>query len=324
MHRRTLLGALALAALDPQLTQAQPRYPSKPVHMLIPFPPGQGSDVLARALSDRLSAVWGQPVVVDNRSGANGSLAAQGVGRAAPDGQTLLLTSNSPIVINPSLYKKLAYNVEADLRPVALLATTRMALVVNPALPVKTMNELIAYARANPGKLSYGSPGAGSTSHLSMEQFKHATKTDMVHVPYRGSAPAMTDLMSGNVQLMIDGFASSLPHAQTGRVRTLAISGEGESRYVPGVPTFDALGIKGIGSGWYGVLVPAATDARIVQKLNADFTAAATHPEIAGRLSALYLDPVPTMDAAAFGELIKRETAMWARTARALGMYRTE
>jgi tripartite-type tricarboxylate transporter receptor subunit TctC len=326
-RRKILLAAPAAAfALVSKAGNAQSRYPARPVKVLVPFAPGQGSDVLARALSDKLSRLWEQPVIVENRSGANGTLAAQELARSSPDGHTLLLTSNSPIVINPNLYRKLPYSVENDFKSVALLATTELALVVTPSLPVRTVGELLAYARANPGKLSYGSPGAGSTSHLLMEAFKHEFELSMVHAPYKGSAPAMTDLMTGTIQLMMDGLPSSLPHVKSGRIRPLAVSGKTESQYMPGVPTLAASGVRTLptAGGWYGLFVPTAVDAAVVQKLNADFASVMAQPDLLMRLKSLFLEGVPAMSPQQFSQFVRSDTAQWEAATRALGLYRTE
>jgi tripartite-type tricarboxylate transporter receptor subunit TctC len=321
-----MLAAVGGAMLSlPGTGAAQAGFPSKPVRILIPFAPGQGSDVLARALSDKLTAMWSQPVIVENRAGANGSLAAQEVAKAPGDGHTLLLTSNSPMVINPSLYKKLPYDARADFRPVILLATTELALVVSPSLGVKTVADLVAYAQANPGKLSYASPGAGSTSHLAMEAFRRVTKTSMVHIPYKGSAPAMADIMGGSVHLMMDAFPSSVPHVRGGRVLALAVTGKQQSGYLPGVPTLAEAGVQGMpGGAWYGVFAPAGVDQAVADRMNADFASVLKQPEFAPRFRSLYLESAPAMTAAQFGQMVAADAAQWESTTRALGMFRTE
>lgn len=329
MKRRLLLAYSATAALAPSLVSfsanAQTPYPTRAVRILIPFTAGQGSDILARVIATRLSSQWGQAVVVENKAGANGAIAAQEVARAAHDGNTLLLTSNSPIVINPSLYKNLPYNVTKDFRPVALLAKTPLALVANMQQPFKTVPELIAYAKANPGKLSYSSIGAGSTSHMAMEAFKQATNIDVAHIPYKGSAPALNDLIAGHVQIMLDGLPSCLPYIKGGRIRELAVTGNSESSFLRGVPTLDSLGVNGVpAGGWYGLLVQANTDETIVSKLHADFTALMMKQEFQERLRSLSLESSPATSSAEFGELIRRETSQWEGTAKKLGLFRTE
>jgi tripartite-type tricarboxylate transporter receptor subunit TctC len=304
---------------------AQGVYPTRPVRVLIPFAAGQGSDILARALGEQLATRWGQPVVVDNRAGANGAIAAQELAAAAPDGHTLLLTSNSPMVVNPVLYKSLRYDVDRDMRAVALLSTTPLALVANVDKPFTTVTELLAYARSNPGRLSYASIGAGSTSHMCMEAFKQATGIDVVHVPYKGSAPALADVMAGHVDIMIDGLPSALASLKSGKTRALAITGKAESSFLPGVPTLDSLGVKEVpDGGWYGLMAPARTDPAIIAKLHDDFTSLMQRPDVEARLRGLNLEPAPILTSAQFHEMIRRETTMWAATARKLGLYKSE
>lgn len=327
MKRRSFL--LASSMLVPfaagHSQAANGSYPNRPVRVLIPFSPGQGSDILARALGEQLGNQWHQPVIVDNKAGANGALAAQELAAAAPDGHTLLLTSNSPIVVNPVLYKNLKYDVSRDFRPVTLLSTTPLALVANLQQPFKTVPELLAYAKANPGKLSYASIGAGSTSHMCMEAFKQATGIDVVHVPYKGSAPALADLVGGHVQIMIDGLPSALPHVRGGRAQALAITGNTESKFLPGVPTLESLGVQGVpAGGWYGLMAPARTDPAILAQLYADFTSTMKRPDVEARLKSLNLERAPNLTSAQFEAMIHRETLMWADTAKRLGLYKSE
>jgi len=328
MKRRSfLLASSMLAPFAASTSQAanHSTYPSRPVRVLIPFSPGQGSDILARALGEQLGNQWHQPVIVDNKAGANGALAAQELVAAAPDGHTLLLTSNSPIVVNPVLYKNLKYDVSRDFRPVTLLSTTPLALVANLQQPFKTVPELLAYAKANPGKLSYASIGSGSTSHMCMEAFKQATGIDVVHVPYKGSAPALADLVGGHVQIMIDGLPSALPHVRGGRAQALAITGSTESKFLPGVPTLESQGIRGVpAGGWYGLMAPARTDPAILAQLYTDFTSTMKRPDVEARLKSLNLERAPDLTSAQFEDMIRRETLMWADTAKRLGLYKSE
>ncbi|MBH1963706.1 MAG: tripartite tricarboxylate transporter substrate binding protein [Comamonadaceae bacterium] len=328
MQRRSFLlsgAAVAPWVFNTSPALAQSAYPSRPVRILIPFAAGQGSDILARALSEHLTTLWGQPVIVENKAGANGALAAQELAGSAADGHTLLLTSNSPIVVNPVLYKSLRYDVERDFHPIALLSTTPLALVANAAQPYKTVPELLAYAKANPGKLSYASIGAGSTSHMCMEAFKQITGLDAVHVPYKGSAPALADVMAGHVHIMIDGLPSALAAHKSGKTRALAITGPKESSFMPGTPTFDSLGIKGVpAGGWYGLISPARTDPAVLEKLYRDFTSIMKRPDVDAKLRSLNLEPAPPMTSAQFHEMIRKETSMWEGTAKKLGLYKSE
>jgi tripartite-type tricarboxylate transporter receptor subunit TctC len=310
-------GALALPA-------AASTFPQKPVRLVTPFAPGQGSDILARVLGERLTRKWGQSVYVENRSGANGSLALREASRNGDGGHTLLITSNSPVVINPSLYKDLSYDVGRDLKPLLLLSTTDVALFATSGLPARNLDELIALLKKEPGKYSYGSIGTGSTSHLAMETFKRAAGVDLVHVPYRGSSLAMTDLIAGNVQLMFDGLPSSLPHAKAGRIRALAVSGPRDSRFLPGVPGLGRAGLAGTPpGGWYGALASSSIDDALAARLNADLRAVLQEPGIAEKLTELAMDPVEPMSNAQFAAFIDKEQRYWKDVTQSLGIYQS-
>lgn len=327
MKRRTFLtgGTAAALALPFAFTARAQQFPVKPVRLVVPFATGQGSDILARAIAEKLHAQWGKPVIVDNKAGANGSIAASEVVRNADDGHTILVTSNSPMVINPNLYKALSYDVERDLKPVILLSTTDVGLMVNPKLPANNIDELIALLKSEPGKYSYGSIGMGSTSHLAMETFKRATGTDIVHVPYRGSSLAMTDLISGNIQLMFDGLPSSVPHVKSGRIRSLAVSGTRHSRFLPDAPVLGDIGIHGTpNGGWYGVMVGASVDDAVAAQLNAAFRNVLEEPGIRQQLTELSMDAaLPPMSQAEFRQFIEKETAYWKGVTTELGIYQS-
>lgn len=324
MKRRSFIAGSAMALAAPGLVLAGARaYPSRPVRLIVPFAAGQGSDVLARAIGKRLYALWGQPVIVENRAGANGTIAVNEVLKSPGDGHTLLVTSNSPIVINPSIYKHLSYDVRKDLKPVMLLSTTDVGLMVHPDVPARDVGRLIQVLKQAPGKYSYGSIGVGSTSHLAMETFKRATGVQAVHVPYRGSSLAMTDLIAGTIQLMFDGLPSSLPHVHSGRIRALAISGSHPSRFLPGVPALGPIGVQGTpDGGWYGLLVSASVDDALVRQLNADFASVLREPDIRAQLTVLAMDAVPVMNPSQFADFIGRQTAYWDGVAHRLGIYR--
>ncbi|AZG10004.1 tripartite tricarboxylate transporter substrate binding protein [Pigmentiphaga sp. H8] len=322
-----LLSLLCLAVgLASQPALADQAFPSKRVRVIIPFPPGQGSDILARAIGDKLAQKWGQPVVVENRAGANGSIALQEVARAEGDGYTLLVTSNSPVVINPNLYKHLPYDVGRDFQPVALLAATDMLMVVNAQFPATTLREVIAQLKANPGKFSYGSPGTGSTSHLSMEVFKQLAGVDLVHVPYKGSPPAFTDLIGGSIKLMIDALPSAMPQVKSGRVRAIAItSSDTPSTLMPDVPLASSAGLTGLpGRAWYGMFAPKATPPATMTRIVADVRAVLQTPEIVAKLPQLGLEAVAPMTPQEFGSFVDKETAYWADATRRTGMYQIE
>ncbi|VCU69295.1 Tripartite tricarboxylate transporter family receptor [Pigmentiphaga humi] len=320
-----LLLGLA-AALAGQAAHADRTFPDKPVRVVVPFPPGQGSDILARAIGDKLSQKWGQAVVVENKAGANGAIALQEVARAKGDGHTLLVTSNSPVVINPSLYKQLPYDAERDFQPIALLAATDMLMVVNSQFPATTLAEVVAHLKAHPGQYSYASPGTGSTSHLSMEVFKQRAGVEITHVPYKGSPPAFTDLIGGSTQLMIDALPSALPQVKAGRVRAIAItSSDTPSTIVPDVPLASAAGVTGLpGRAWYGMFAPRATPAPVVAKIVADVQDVLQMPDIAAKLPQLGLEAVPATPPAEFGRFLAKERAYWVDATRRTGMYQIE
>ena len=327
---KTLLTALiALSAALPTVAlhaaSAGP-FPAKPVRIIIPFTPGQGSDILARAIGEKLTKTWNQPVVVENRAGANGAIALQEVARSAPDGYTILLTSNSPIVINPSLYKKLPYDVGRDFTPVILLAATDMVMMVTDKFPAKNLQEVIAELKAHPDKYSYASPGTGSTSHLSMEVFKRTSGVEITHVPYKGSSPAYTDLIGGTTQLMIDAMPSALPQIKGGRVRAIAItSASAPSTIAPEIPIASASGVTGLPErAWYGVFAPHSTPPEIVAKIRGDILAAMQTPEIASRMPELGLEPVPALSSEEFNQFVQKDDHYWNLATHKIGMYHTE
>lgn len=273
--RRCLAFALgAVVAMTGQVSLAQgATWPAKPVTWVVGFAPGGSTDALARVVATAAAAKLGQAVVVENRSGANGNLAAEAVARAAPDGHSQLVGTISN-AINASLYKKLNYDFLADFEPIAMLASTTNVLVVNPSvLPVSSVEELIKYAQANPGKLSYASSGSGSSIHLSAELFKKQTQVHLVHIPYRGSAPAMNDLLSGQVQLMFDNLPSALPHIRSGRLRALGVTSTSRSAVAPDIPTIAESGLPGFSvDPWFALFAPkgvaSAARARMAQAVD--------------------------------------------------------
>lgn len=325
--RRTWLqtaGALALGGLIGSPVRAE-NYPQRSVRFVIPFTPGQGSDVIGRVMGERIGPIWKQSVVVDNRPGANGALAVSEVTRSAADGHTVLVTSNSPIVINPNLYKKLAYNPATDLKAVTLAGMVELALVVHPQVPARSLPELIALLKAQPNKYSFGSPGVGSTSHMTMELLMRLAGVQLTHVPYKGSGPAMTDLMGGQIQLMADALPSAMANIQAGRIRALATTGVRPSSVLPDIPTAGSVGINGLPvGGWYGFFVPATTPAGVVDKLDADLRQVIYSPEFQGRMRALGIAAVPPGTPAEFADFVKQDTAFWERTTRQLNLYQTE
>ncbi|MET0345632.1 MAG: tripartite tricarboxylate transporter substrate binding protein [Casimicrobiaceae bacterium] len=313
-----LVLAAAAAAFAPAASTQTP-YPTKPVRVVVPFPAGGTTDLLARAASQKLSETWGQQALVDNRPGAGGNIGAELVAKAAPDGYTLLMGTVGTHAINASLYPKMPYDHVKDFAPVILVAGVPNVLVVHPSLPVNSVQELIAYAKANPGKLNFASSGSGTSIHLSGELFKVMTGVQMTHIPYKGSAPALTDLVGGQVQLMFDNLPSSLAFIKAGKLRALAVTSAQRSPALPDVPTVAESGVPGFeASSWFGLLAPAGTPRDIVTKINADTQKWLASPDAKDKLAA--------QGAAAaggspedFAKHIQAETAKWARVVKESG-----
>jgi tripartite-type tricarboxylate transporter receptor subunit TctC len=305
-----LLAALASAAALPLCAQD---YPTRPIRIIVAYTPAGATDILARAVGQKMSEAWGQPVIVDNRPGANGNIGTELAAKAAPDGYTLLMATAGTHGINPSLYRHLNWDAVKDFTPISLVAMVPNILVVNNALPVKSVKELIAYAKANPGKLSYGSPGNGSTAHLSMELFKSMTGTQMVHVPYKGSAGVLADVMGGQIALTMDNIPPYLPQVRAGKIRALAVSPAKRTPAAPDIPTVAEAGVPGYDSGaWFGLLAPAGTPKPIVDKLTAETQRILKLPDVHERISSLGAEIVGS-SSAEFGALIKSEIAKWAK-----------
>ena len=281
----------ALAAFA-TLAHAQTPYPTKPIRIVVPFPAGGTTDILARAVAQRLTETLGQPVVVDNRPGAGGNIGAELVAKAAPDGYTLLMGTVGTHAINASLYAKMPYDHVRDFAPVILVAGVPNVLVINPALPVNSVQELIAYGKANPGKLNFASSGNGTSIHLSAELFKTMTGVQMAHVPYKGSAPALVDLMGGQVQLMFDNLPSALPQIKAGKLKALAVTSAQRSSALPDVPTVIESGLPGFeASSWFGLLAPAGTPKDIIAKLNGEVAKWLATPGSQGKAGRAGRDP---------------------------------
>jgi tripartite-type tricarboxylate transporter receptor subunit TctC len=295
-------------------------YPARPVRIVIPFPPGQATDVIGRVVAQKLGDVLGKSFVVENRPGANGIVGVDSVAKAAPDGYTLLVTASGSLVINPSLYSKLPYEPLKELAPIALLGLVPLVVVSHPSLSAKSISQLIALAKAKPGTLSYGSSGPGSAQHLAMELLKWKTGMDLLHVPYKGSAPATNDLVGGQIPLMFDTIASSLPLIKDGRVTALAVGLAKRSIVLPDVPTMDEAGVQGFEvSGWSGMLAPARTPPAIVQQLNEEVLKILSQPETKERIVKLGLEPSSTTTEE-FGAFMKTETAKWAQAVKLSGV----
>ncbi|MEO7727894.1 MAG: tripartite tricarboxylate transporter substrate binding protein [Burkholderiales bacterium] len=267
-------------------------YPNHPIRLVVPFPPGGGTDIVARAISGKLTEAWGQQIIIDNRGGAGGVIGADTVAKSTPDGYTLLLGTPGALVINPLLNSKLPYNAARDFAPVSLLALNPQLLAVHHTLPVNSVKELIAFAKAQPGKLNYASVGEGTPNHLAMELFKSMTGTEMAHVPYKGAAPAITDLVGGHVQLMFNPMPPLLPHVRSGRLRALAVGGLQRSSALPDIPTVAEAGVPGYEYvTWYSIVAPAKTTRAIINKINARLAAVLAMPDVAQRLSSQGAEP---------------------------------
>ncbi len=295
-------------------------FPVRPVRLIVPFPPGGSNDLLARAVAQRLTEVTGQQVVVDNRGGAGGLVGATLVATSVPDGYTMLLASLGNLAVNPALQKKPAYDGLKDFAPVTLLATSVFMLVAHPAVPVKGVPDLIALAKAKPGALNYGSAGVGSSLHLTGEIFKHAAGVDLVHVAYKGTGPAITELIGGQVQLVFSTMSAVLPHVKSAKLRALGTSGSKRAAAAPDVPTIAEGGLPGFEVlNWQGLVVPARTPAAVVQKLNAATLQAMKMPGMAESLVVQGLDPAPGTPEA-FGAYLKVEIPKYAKIIRAAGI----
>ena len=312
---KNFLGMCLLAAS----TMSFAAFPDKPIRIVIGFPAGGPLDQHARLLTDKLQAVLGQPIIMDYKSGAGGTVGAQDVMKAAPDGYTLMLANTGVMVINPALYTKLPYNTLRDFTPIARTAMQPLALLVNPKLPVKTLKEFIDYAKARPGQINYGSAGNGGISHLVPEMFKNATGLFMVHIPYRGSAPAFTDLMGGQVQFMGESIPQAANYHKQGKVRALAVTSKERNPALPDVPTVIESGVKDFEVvGFYGFLAPAGLPRDVTAKLSDAFKQVMANPEIRNRMVTQGADPA-FMGAEEFAQFLIAETPRWAQAVKASG-----
>ncbi len=315
---RAVLLAAALAALaGPLVAQT---YPTKIVRLVVPYPPGGTADVMGRAVGQKLSELWGQPVVIDNRPGAATAIGAEHVARSAPDGYTLLIAANQTLAINQTLFPKLSYDPARDFVLVRGLFAAKHILIVHPSVPARSLAELISYVKANENKLSYASIGNASPSHLNMELFKNMAGLSIVHVPYKGGAPAMTALVGGQVQMLLINIWISLPLIKAGRLRAIAFANDERSSLLPDTPTFAEAGLAGFESNtWWGLVAPAGTPRAIVSRISAEVAAVMRLPEIRDRkLASEGLDPF-ALDPEQFADLVKRDTEKFARLIRQTG-----
>ena len=318
MKRRTLLQAapaLALAsAITPQLAFGQAAYPSKAIRYIVPVAPGGGADTLGRAVTERWSKLLGQSFVVDNQAGGGGSIGSQAAARATPDGYTLIQGYVATHGTSPAT-RKLQYDAVKDFSPIGMIGGTANVLVVNANFPAQNIREFIAYVKANPGKLSYGSAGAGSLTHLTMELFKQQIGSFMVHIPYRGAGPAFTDLIGGQTQCMFPGLAGGIPHIRSGRLRPLAVTGLTRHPLLKDVPTLDEIGFKGFDAmQWYGVMGPANMPAAIVKTLNDSLNQVIRMPDMREKMAIEAVDPIP-MTPQEFGQFVVKDIDRWRKLA---------
>jgi len=303
---------VALALCVPLIALAQlGAYPTKPVRIIVPFAAGGVADALPRVVGEKLSQKWGQAVIVDNKPGASGNIGMAEGARAAPDGYTLLLAPAGNLTVNPTLFPKLPFDTQRDLTSVSLLAQSPNVLVVHPSVPAKTFRELIAYAKANPDKLNFASPGDGSGAHLAGELLNIEAGIKTVHIPYKGIAPAVSDLLGGNVQMMFAGISTILQHVKSGKLVALAIAGPTRNPQLPEVPTVAENGLPGFDvTSWYGVVVRAGTSPEIVRKVRRDIAEALRSEDVQSKLAGLGLEPVGNTPEA-FDALIKAESRKW-------------
>jgi tripartite-type tricarboxylate transporter receptor subunit TctC len=288
-------------------------YPSKPIHIVAPFPPGGPVDILSRTIGNKLAQTLGQPVVVDNRAGAGGNIGADAVAKSAPDGYTLLMGFVGTHAINPSLYSKMPYDNVKDFEPVTLVAVVTIVLVVNPSVPATSINELIALARSKPGELTFGSPGHGTPQHLAGELFNSIAGVQMLHVPYKGAVPALTDLLGGQLSMIFSSMPPALPHIKNGKLRALGVTSATRSPATPELPTIAESGLKGyVVNNWYGILAPRGTPKEIVAKLNAEIVKILKMPDVKESLSVQGAEPF-TSTPQQFAVYIKEETEKWAK-----------
>jgi tripartite-type tricarboxylate transporter receptor subunit TctC len=309
-----LLAAFALCA------QAQERYPSRPLRIVVPFAPGGSTDIFARLVGDRLSGALGQPVVIENRAGAGGNIGADVVARSAPDGYTLLMATTGVMAINNALYRSMTYDAAKDFEPVVFIASITNVLIVPPDLPAKSVAELVALAKREPGKLSFASSGAGSSTHMSAELFKSLTGTDILHIPYKGSGQALPDLISGRVSMMFENAPGAVPYIRAGKLRALAVTGLKRAAALPELPTVAESGVPGYESlSWSGLAAPAGTPREIVRKINGETATILASSDMRAKLAEQGAEAVggpPEL----FAEHVRAEREKWTRLIRERGI----
>lgn len=309
----SILSSVALLAFTVPAQGQLADYPAKPIRIVVAYTPAGATDILARTVGQKLTDAWGQPVIIDNRPGANGNIGTEYAAKATADGYTLLMVTAGTHGINPSLYRKLGFDAVKDFAPVSLVAMVPNIFVVNNAVPAKDLKEFIAYAKANQGKLNYGSPGNGSTAHLSMELFKTMTGVQMLHIPYKGSAGVLADVIGGQIIATMDNMPPYVPQVKAGKIRALAVSTPRRSPAVPDVPSVAEAGVPGYDSGaWFGLVAPANTPKDIVNKLSRETARILKLQDVSARLADLGAEPVGGTPEQ-FSAHIKAEIAKWAK-----------
>ncbi len=311
-----LLSMLFLAVLALPFQAFAQAYPAKPVRIIVPFPPGQAADIFARMVGERLSQVWGQPVFVENRAGGGGIPGIMAGKQAAPDGYTLLVGTSGTLGVNPNIYATIPYDPIADFLPASNIFIVPLVLVAHPCFKPANIRELVAEAKAKPGTINYASAGPGTAQHMTGELFKSTAGVDLVHIPYKGSGPAMTDLLGGQIPLMVDSLSSALPHIKSGKIRAVAVTTAQRAPQLPEVPTMAESGYPGFaGVGWSGFVLPAGTPRAIVDKVSADTQAVLREPQMRERIVERGGVPDP-MTPQAYAAFIKAEVAKWGEVAR--------
>ena len=319
------LGGLAVAfiaasiAAAPAQAQSAVDFPSRPIRIVVPFPAGGATDIAARIIGERMSIDWKQPVTIDNRPGAGGNIGSDVVAKSPPDGYTLIMGVTGSHAINVSLYSRMPYDPVKDFEPISQVAVVPNVVVVHPSVPANTLQELVALAKKEPGKLNYASLGNGTAAHLTMEMFKSVAGIEITHIPYKGSAPAVSDLLGGQVQTMIDGLPSALPHVKAGKLRALAVTSAKRSRAAPDLPTIAESGYPGFSAdAWSGLFAPKGTPKAVVDKLAGETQLILKLPETQKRLGELGAEPVGSSPAE-FAQFVRGEIDKWARVVKASG-----
>jgi tripartite-type tricarboxylate transporter receptor subunit TctC len=326
MNVRGFCGAAVMSAcLAGSVSAAEPAYPGRPIHLVVPFAPGGGADIMGRAIGQRITAGMGQPVIIDNRAGAGGRIGAEAVAKSAPDGYTLLLGTTSTLVWAPALLGKLAYDPVSGFAPIAPFASAFTVLVVHPSIPATSVKGLIALARSRPGGLNYASSGIGAPAHLAAELFNFAARVKTTHIAYKGSGPGTIALISGETDLMFSNILPALAPVKSGRLRALAVTSLNRSPVLREVPTVSESGLPGFEVYvFYGLVAPAGTSRDVIQRLHAQVTQALDAPEVISRLAADGTDPMRTRDPEEFANIIKAEWGKWSKLTKDAGIHGTE